>query len=414
MATIVSQRWASLLILALVIGYVTVWRSSEIGWSRGIVLSGLFIYGLLSAVSLRLSGLNAYMLYLIASVVVLLEISLRIWPGLTPTELMIYLEPDVRREVAKQRGLFTDMNGSGMLYYYRPNAVLSAFPDAKIDAHGFRNSAAWPNDPDLVLLGDSITIALGAKQDLGDLFRKQGLSVINLGMGGYGPQQYRDSFRAFIQGNGIKPKSVAVIFFIGNDFRNTLDYEDIVAKGENYRKYLGEAESPIQFAPYAPRLQRMFEGWRHYHSWRQRNAATAKTIALPYKTIEVNYLWPPPAIAPDDPAWPIVASSIQALKSDVDSVGACLAIYLMPSPSNLYSQFSSSFEDEERAHARTVETMSAFAKANGIAMIDLTPGLRDAIRDKFLFLSDSDTHFNSAGVQVLHDLVSRTLPRSCH
>lgn len=407
---LLASRLITLVLLGLVLWWVRVtWPQIELGGA--LITSQFLISGYLLA-SLRyqkLASINSYLVYLTASVLILMEFSFHAFPSLTPTELLTYLEPDERRDVARKRGLFTDMRGEDMLYFYRPNDRLPAFPHVKLDADGYRNMQEWPRNPDVVLLGDSITMAVGAKKDLGDLFREDGLSVINLGMGGYGPQQYRDSFTHFIKGRDIKPKIVVMVFFVGNDFRDADKYEEIVANGGDYREYLREALPPIKFAWYIPRIVRLYLGWRHYDSWRLRNKQSDIIVKLPYKEITVNHLWFPPEIKPTDKVWRNVAGSLRSTKEAVNSTGAKLVICIMPSPATLYSQFDSRFKQHDRTYETTLKTMEIFAKNEGIKIHDLNPGLRGAIKEKFLFLSDSDTHFNTQGIEVLYSLVKEKI-----
>ena len=90
----------------------------------------------------------------------------------------------------------------------------------RFDAWGFRNPAV-PGSVDIVAIGDSHTF--GNTATMSDswpyvLSRLSGQSVYNMGMGGYGPNQYAHllSSRAL----GLKPKTVLVGLYMGDDFEN--------------------------------------------------------------------------------------------------------------------------------------------------------------------------------------------------
>jgi hypothetical protein len=90
----------------------------------------------------------------------------------------------------------------------------------RFDAWGFRNPTV-PESVDIVAIGDSHTFGNTATMDDSwpyVLSRQSGQSVYNMGMGGYGPNQYAHllSTRAL----GLKPKIVVVGLYMGDDFEN--------------------------------------------------------------------------------------------------------------------------------------------------------------------------------------------------
>lgn len=91
---------------------------------------------------------------------------------------------------------------------------------AGFDAWGFRNPRV-PTTADVVALGDSHTF--GNTATMVDawpsvLSRETGLSVYNLGIGGYGPNQYYHLLKT--RALSLKPRHVLVGLYLGDDFEN--------------------------------------------------------------------------------------------------------------------------------------------------------------------------------------------------
>ena len=88
------------------------------------------------------------------------------------------------------------------------------------DAWGFRNKEV-PASADVVAVGDSHTYGNNAK--LSEAWpavaaQDTKLSVYNLGLGGYGPNQYYQLLKT--RGIGLKPRFVIAGIYLGDDFEN--------------------------------------------------------------------------------------------------------------------------------------------------------------------------------------------------
>ena len=109
--------------------------------------------------------------------------------------------------------------------YLLPNLVEDDFLFHRIegysgghDAWGFRNTQV-PKSADIVCIGDSLTYGMFTKAReswpavLGQM---SGMTVYNMGLGGYGPIQYLYLMRS--KAIELHPKIVIVGFYFGNDF----------------------------------------------------------------------------------------------------------------------------------------------------------------------------------------------------
>jgi hypothetical protein len=108
-------------------------------------------------------------------------------------------------------------------------------PNARgFDAWGYRNESV-PARVDIVALGDSHTYGNTAKMEESWPYvtgRLTGKAVYNMGMGGYGPNQYQYLLNS--RALGLKPGIVLCGLYMGDDFENafTMTY------GHNYWSFL--------------------------------------------------------------------------------------------------------------------------------------------------------------------------------
>jgi len=102
------------------------------------------------------------------------------------------------------------------------------------DEWGFRNRKV-PVSSDIVALGDSHTYGNGAKMNESwphVLGRLTGKSAYNLGLGGYGPNQYYHLFSN--KAIGLKPRMILCGLYMGDDFDNAFE----ITYGLDHWKYL--------------------------------------------------------------------------------------------------------------------------------------------------------------------------------
>ena len=106
--------------------------------------------------------------------------------------------------------------------------------DVRWDRNGFRNSEEMER-ADVVLIGDSYLEAAlvpWSETLTARLSQSLGRPVLNLGQGGYGPQQELVVLRRF--GFPAQPKLVIWFFYEGNDLGNCLTYEAVQRDWEKW------------------------------------------------------------------------------------------------------------------------------------------------------------------------------------
>jgi hypothetical protein len=101
------------------------------------------------------------------------------------------------------------------------------------DEHGFRNPSPWPDQADIVVVGDSMVYGWGVERSTSwvGLLEESlaGQRVITLGMPGAVPQQYVRYLEKF--GLDLHPKLVIFGIFAGNDVVGAENFESWLASG---------------------------------------------------------------------------------------------------------------------------------------------------------------------------------------
>jgi hypothetical protein len=121
-----------------------------------------------------------------------------------------------------------------------PDPIFGAVPSTSskggFDAWGFRNRAV-PASADIVAIGDSHTYGNTATMDDSwplVLGRLTGRSVYNMGLGGYGPNQYFELFKT--RALRLKPRTIVLGLYMGDDFENAF----LITYGLEHWAYLRE------------------------------------------------------------------------------------------------------------------------------------------------------------------------------
>jgi len=138
---------------------------------------------------------------------------------------------------------------------------------AGFDAWGFRNGDV-PSRADIVALGDSHTY--GNNAPMADSWpaivaEQTGLTVYNLGLGGYGPVQYYELLRT--RAFTLRPKIILCAIYMGDDFENAF----LMTYGKDHwatlRRESGiRADANIWTTPPAGTVSQRFRLWLSRHS----------------------------------------------------------------------------------------------------------------------------------------------------
>ena len=117
---------------------------------------------------------------------------LHFFPDLLPVEV---------RQAFNNKGLYHPKIGNLPKPGSRGSIVTRDFESPyQLDDHGFRNELPWPEHADVIVIGDSLVFGYGV--DVSQAWPQQlagltGKSVVNLGLIGASPQQYRKIHEVF-------------------------------------------------------------------------------------------------------------------------------------------------------------------------------------------------------------------------
>src|SRR5215831_20557063 len=150
--------------------------------------------------------------------------------------------------------------------------VLGAVPSTNtraggFDSWGFRNGHV-SDSSDIVAIGDSHTYGNTARMEHAwpsVLERLSGRPVYNMGLGGYGPNQYFHLLQT--KAIKLKPRTIVVGLYMGDDFENAF----LITYGLDHWAYLrsmqaGQVDFDIWQAPPAPTSSKRMRLWLSRHS----------------------------------------------------------------------------------------------------------------------------------------------------
>jgi hypothetical protein len=190
----------------------------------------------------------------------LIEVTLRAFPSLIGINVLQYMEPTLRAEIAGRLGLPTlatsimipsdkRTDGGPPFFLPGPGAKQFSFADpadvalgaaeyVESDENGLCNppDKAARGKADVLVAGDSFTFctALPAKDAAAHkLEEMSGLLTYNVGVGNTGPYEYLEMLKRFAQ---FKPRAAVMNLYEGNDLRDILIYLRFVESGGQSEK----------------------------------------------------------------------------------------------------------------------------------------------------------------------------------
>ena len=310
----------------------------------------------------------------------------------------------IRRPHYQERG---KMTGGDVAFWYNTPGVTTFDYDLRYDHNGFRNEEDY-EQADYVVIGDSFVEAGGVRA--GDMFTARmaemmGVTVANLGQSYYGPQQELHVLDRF--GVPLKPRVCVWVFFEANDLSDTHRYQGFI---ENW-------------------------SWveRKHSSW-PRRTFVGNTFSWLSKCLE-------PEVPPDGrdrlgylptnngekkmwfgykggPFTPDMKREVEGLQATLEALayagslcrehGIQLVVAFAPSKFRVYGDLCR-FEEESRVRTWEVNglpgiLLSSIQKHSpDIAVLNLTPPLREAAKTGRMLYYPDDTHWSPDGHQVVAD-----------
>ncbi len=298
----------------------------------------------------------------------------------------------------------------------------------KRDAQGFRNEEPWPDDIDLVVLGDSFTAA--------ELIQRpfwQGLSdsMLVLAVPGSGTLEQQQLFDAFALPR--KPETIVLAFFAGNDLHDNKNFDWMIYKGWTWHDVAHLGKNALDYSVLFRLLQLLSEA----------------VLSAAEKTCHY------PLLAHTDPPTPVVffrkflpqlllnrealldsqqllltRTSISEIASTLPESDGELILMYIPTKLEMYWNY---LDDESKEKFIAIESrdynvvdleyldanlhvqrqvMRELANEIGVSFLDLTPALDDAIRARISPYFFADTHWNQQGHNIARNALLDFLNQS--
>jgi hypothetical protein len=322
---------------------------------------------------------------------------------------------------------------------------------AGFDELGFRN-AYLPSRVDVLTVGDSHTYGNNATMleswpmVVGSV---SGLRVYNLGMGGYGPNQYYELLRRYLP--RLKPEWVLCGLYMGDDFENAyrmtygLDYwrflrQDNLASaeadiweqadddnrwGRRVRVWLSRHSLVYQLVVHGPVLGRV-KGYLQIY--RATKSGDEDVVSLTVKEAGLHEAFRPLSLVDRlDQRSPVVQEGMRItfdLLQEMNQLSrendARFVVVIIPTKETVFANYllgdpetklrgaiDRLVSDEQAATASLV----TFLERAGIPHVEVTDALREQVSDHLYTQSDRDMHPASGGYRIIGDTVARFLKK---
>jgi hypothetical protein len=279
--------------------------------------------------------------------------------------------------------------------------------DVRYDRNGFRNDVDF-TQAEVVAIGDSFVEGAetpNAQTVVGELARRLGLTVVNLGQSNYGPQQELVVLKRY--GTPLSPKAV-VWFVFGNDLVDVDLYE---WRRQHLTEYL--APPPLAWRSFT---RNALMAIAHLTTPTRRvPTATARRHEMTFTRAdgrrEILYL-----DSPEGPwtahQWDVLSHTLLDARALSTNAGAEFLVVYIPRKQRVYTGAVDAAPD---SFARTwvlnnlPQVMGEFCQEHAIPFLDSTMALRKAVNaGESVYLPD-DVHWNPAGHRVVAAAVAERL-----
>jgi hypothetical protein len=322
---------------------------------------------------------------------------------------------------------------------------------AGYDDWGFRNKAV-PGRADIVALGDSHTYGNTAKREeswpyvLGLL---TGKSVYNMGMGGYGPNQYYHLFHT--RALALKPRVVLCGLYMGDDFENAfsvtygLDYWSYLRQGrfegvdadiwhttddevwfKAVRVWLSQNSLFYQIVFHGPILGRIKAYIRIGDASRQQDQLAT---ALILEEENIREAFRPTGIRDRlqqsrdsvQEGMRITLSLLKDMNETCNKNDIRFVVIIIPTKELVFEDY---LERDSTIHLGSVivellsneriarQKLFDFFRQSGILYVDTLPSLKRSVRNELYVRSDRDMHPGKNGYKVIAEAVGEYLTKS--
>ncbi|MGI9220171.1 MAG: SGNH/GDSL hydrolase family protein [Woeseiaceae bacterium] len=289
----------------------------------------------------------------------------------------------------------------------------------EVDEKGFRNEGGWPEQVDIIAIGDSLVFGYGVDVDLAWpqlLAEKTGSSVLNLGLIGASPQHYRRIHEAFSR--PFAPDVVVVGFFARNDFwdANKFAAWQKSGVGGNYLEWRAFGmPTAEQYAN--PFYRAMFELRKRSYvlsllkfgrdAFRRDSTGQAEIVQTASGSelylFEKDFRTKTELAGPRNDTFKLVVDELRVMRDAALSDGSRLVLLLQPAKEEVYSpNGTNELPDATLALRAVLDEL-------GIEYIDAVPVYREMAEAGPALFFSIDGHPNAEGYALLADLVAEYL-----
>jgi lysophospholipase L1-like esterase len=293
-----------------------------------------------------------------------------------------------------------------------------------VDALGFRNRWPWPERPEIVAVGDSLTFGLGVGNDQAWpalVAHATGRRVINLGLVGAGPQQYLRLWETF--GARLQPKLLIVGIYAQNDFWDAqlFDQWRQLGVGDNYmvwrdfgrpRRFRFRLRDPIVMADSLFRAH-VYPVLRSSHLYNLLHAygggdlqavGEAQILELAgggrLQLAPADFVRKIRGAEAHTPQFRLVIDALQRLHAAATDQGTHVLMILQPGKEEVYLPVAG-----EQAADPTLALREAFDTL-GLPYLDLAPAFRRRAEAGEQLFFEIDSHPNETGYAFIGQMVA--------
>lgn len=295
----------------------------------------------------------------------------------------------------------------------------------KTDEHGFANREEWPDDVDIVFLGDSLLsgVGVGIEGQLTTLVSEQlsGASVINLALPGSSPEHLYGIYERF--GAKLSPELVIACLYVASDVDNAKHFDawNKIGRQWPYEEFRAshyveslprirsnQGATPVNEAHgQASRDETGLRAWVKSFVNASVLGSEILYISEPYRKGRIHavdwsdgskiYLYRrfqnrlEDGLGSDYPSiGQIFFEPLDRLRGAVESSGASFVVALIPSKEEIFAH------PDESGNLRLVEEVREKLDELDIRTLDLYPAIRQAARSTAPYYPH-DIHLNEAG-----------------
>jgi hypothetical protein len=296
------------------------------------------------------------------------------------------------------------------------------------DEYGFVNPGPWAAEYDVVVTGDSFSQQFAPVWWVDELAGQTGMSVLNLGISGWGPLSEAEAIRRY--GLARNPRWIIMLYFEGNDLFNMRDYQAHVGTETDWRTQ-ELRKLPLRERLITPYVLRYWadellgrnnppQGDEcRYPILVNSNVNQFETVYFDVHIAQLS--WSRDEIERSR-EWRSLSQTLLSLDQEVRAQGARFLLVFAPAKEHIYwgmmwderdlSRFLEltspprSFEEFSQTVDAQAFLMEEFAEAHGIEFVNLVTPLWLAARNEGEIYNYADAHWNSRGNEIVAGVIA--------